>query len=239
MVILKDIPQGSLQWIMERLWRLTASEFKKVLTPKGKLSQSKTSIDYVYGLISSFGIDREELQELSGEMDDWEFKKWLSHYTGDSFAGNIHTQRGHEYEHEAIATLSERYEIDIQPIDMVVMGDCASGVVSCSPDGAIFEGGRMIAGGEVKNPCRKVYLQHVRSEVLPSDYELQVHGSMAVCDVDRWYFGSKFKNDPLFSQVVERSELTDTIQQGLLDFREFYAAEFKDSAEKLEKLRNA
>ena len=39
-MIILDMPQGSIDWIIARLWRLTASKLDPVITSTGKLSNS-------------------------------------------------------------------------------------------------------------------------------------------------------------------------------------------------------
>ena len=41
-------------------------------------------------LIAGLYIPVDELQKQSDEMDDWQLKDYLAHYTGDTFKGNKH-----------------------------------------------------------------------------------------------------------------------------------------------------
>ena len=239
-MIILNHPQGSIEWITARLWRLTASEMKRNITSTGKLSESQAAIENIDKLIA--GIDlANEIRTNPGriaDLDDWQLKKFMAHYNGDSFAGNIHTERGHDCEADAIAALSERIGAQVQDVGMVVMGDDPNGVVACSPDGLVWDAGRIVAGAEVKAPSLAVYYGHVAAGVLPDAYRHQVHAGMAICEVDTWHFGSYFRGKPLFYLEVRRDSFTDALAESLKRFREQYAERFALVQERLEALEN-
>jgi len=237
-MIILNTPQGSIEWITNRLWRLTGSELKSNITSAGSLSTSKAAMKSIDKLIAGIDLANEITQNPRKieEMDEWQLKRFMSHYNGDSFSGSLHTERGTECEPDAIAAMSEIIGTQIQDVGMCVMGEKINGVVACSPDGLVREGGRLIAGAEIKSPCLFGYYNHVIERELPEDYKLQVHAGMVICEVDLWHFGSYFQGKPLFHFPVKRDKFTDTLGKSLLEFRAIYAeryAKLKDGLEML------
>jgi hypothetical protein len=234
-----DIPQGSIEWITHRLWRLTGSELKSNITTTGSLSSSKAALKHIDKLIAGIDLANHLMTNrgLVDEMDDWQLKKFMSHYNGDSFSGSLHTDRGHECESDAIAAMSEIIGSQIQPVGMCIMGDDKNGVVACSPDGLDFRGGKLHAGAELKSPCLFNYYNHVAEGELPEDYKLQVHAGMAICEVERWHFGSYFAGKPLFYLEVKRDRFTDMVEKSLQQFREIYRDRYDQLQEKMAKLQ--
>lgn len=224
-MITLDLPQGSIDWIIARLWRLTASKLDPIILPSGKLSQSKAAIKAIDKMIAGLELANRLIQNphLLDDLDDRELVFLLAQYTGEKFAGNRHTQRGHDCEPDAIAALSEKIGCQVQPVGMVVMGDDPNGVVSCSPDGLIYGSvSRIKAGAEIKSPCLCNFYGHAVDGVLPAEYELQVHAGMAICEVDLWHFASYFAGKPLFHVEVKRSAFTDTLKESLESFKDLY-----------------
>ena len=237
-----NFPQCSIEWILARLPRLTASAAKANITATGKLSESQAamkSIDkMIAGLIFAQQVEADaELRTRLEGLDDWQLQNELAHYTGDKFKGNLHTLRGNEYEHEVMAELSERAGVQLSDVGMVLMGDDLSSKVSCSPDGAAFAGGQMIAGGEAKSPTLATYMGYIVEGGLPPEYASQVHFSMAVCDLEEWHFGAMFAGCPLHYQCVKRSKLTDAIAKSLVEFEQQYADRYDEVMNAMDKLR--
>ena len=141
------MPQGSIDWIIARLWRLTASKLDPVITSTGKLSNSIAATKAIDKLIA--GLEAANVFQanpgIADNMNDRELQLFLANYTGEKFSGNAHTERGHDCEPDAIAALSQILGTQIESVGMCVIGDDMSGVVSCSPDGLIYDGGKIIA----------------------------------------------------------------------------------------------
>jgi hypothetical protein len=235
-MIALDLPQGSIEWRTARLWRLTASNMGAVITSTGALSASKVSMSHIDKLIA--GIDLANLlnsqPERVADMTEWELTKFMSHYNGEKFSGSSHTERGNDCEADAIGALSAILGVQVVDVGMCIMGDSKNGVVSCSPDGIIHDSsGKFVAGTEVKSPCLCNYYRHVIDDVFPDDYKLQVHASMAICEVDTWHFGSFFTGKPLFHKVVKRSIYTEKIGESLLAFRSMYEERFHELTQKM------
>jgi len=238
-MIILDAPQGSLDWIIQRLFRLTASDLSANITSTGQLSKSKAALKSIDKLIAGFDLAhalKEHESEIS-EMDEWELKKFMANYTGDSFSGNIHTERGKELEPDAIAAMQDRIGRQIVDVGMCVMGDDPNGLVSCSPDGLIYKASLIDEGAEVKAPCLSTYLRFVREDILPPEHALQVHAGMAICEVDAWNFGAYFKGKPLFYKKVNRDSFTDKLGDTFEKFNALYRDQFSEVQTKIESLK--
>jgi hypothetical protein len=223
-MIIIDTEQGSTDWITARLWRLTGSALKPNITATGQLSKSQAAIAAIDKLIA--GLDaanemRTNPDAIAG-LDDYELQEWLSHYIGEKFSGNKHTRRGNDLEPDALAALQDRIGMQIDPVGMCIMGENQNGVVSCSPDGLIYQDGILVAGAEVKCPTLATYYGYLADGGLPDEYKLQVHASMAICEVDQWHFAAYFKGNPLFYVHVKRDAFTDVLEDSLQDFRAMY-----------------
>jgi hypothetical protein len=216
--------QGSTEWIISRLFRLTASNAAKFFTTKGVLSDSIAMREKVDNLIAGYSLGQ---LIQSGEVilpaDDRELQELIAHYTGDAFRGTLHTRRGHECEPLAIAALQERIGAEITSVGMVVHDN---NFTSCSPDGLVMDGEKIIAGAEVKAPSLGNYYGQIREGGLPPQYRLQVHLSMAICEVDAWHFGSFFKGHPIHYVRVEREKLTDTLAENIDKFAQIYSEQY-------------
>jgi hypothetical protein len=211
---------------------------KGVITATGALSTSKAAMKNIDKLIAGLDLANEIIRNPGriDAMDEWQLKNFMAHYTGDTFSGSIHTERGHECEPDAIAAMSEKIGTQIQDVGMCIMGENPNGVVACSPDGLVWEGGKLVAGVEAKAPCLSNYYHYVTEDELPEEYNLQVHAGMAICEVDLWHFCSYFRGKPLFHIPVKRDKLTDTLEKSLKEFRSIYAERYAKNQEKMAKL---
>jgi len=239
-MIIIDTEQGSTDWITARLWRLTGSALKSNITSTGQLSKSQAAIAAIDKLIA--GLDaanemRTNPDAIAG-LDDYGLQEWLSHYTGEKFSGNKHTRRGNDLEPDALAELQQRIGMQIDPVGMCIMGEHPNGVVSCSPDGLIYHDGILIAGAEVKCPTLDTFYGYLADGGLPDKYKLQVHASMAICEVDQWHFAAYFKGKPLFHEHVKRDKFTDTLHQSLQDFRAMYEERYWKISSVMNDLQN-
>ncbi len=234
-MIILDMPQGSIKWIANRLWRLTASTMKGSITATGALSRSEAALDKIDKLIAGQDVANMIAANpgIFDNMDDWQVQKWLANYTGEKFTGNLHTRRGNDCEPDALAAMAEKIKSEISEVGMCIMGNDINGVVSCSPDGHVYHGGRLVAGAEVKAPTLATYYGYVRHGGLPDDYKIQVHAGMAVCEVEKWHFGAYFAGKPLHYVCVQRDKFTDTLAKSLNEFSQLYADCYYKVTEKL------
>lgn len=214
----------------------------KCITPSGDLSGSQECINHIDRLIAGLElaqilIAKSKNGELDG-VDDWQLKRFMSHYVGDySFGGNHHTERGHDCEPDAIAAMSDAVGKQIHDAGLVIMGDDPNGVVSCSPDGLIYESGRVISGAEIKSPTLSKWLGHAVDAILPDEYKLQVHACMAICETDIWHFGSYFRGKPLIHVEAKRSRYTDALERSLIEFRGLYENRYYAIRQSIERIK--
>ena len=239
-MIILNHPQGSIDWITARLWRLTASEMKTTIAATGKLSRSAAATEYIDKLIANIELANIMLgqPEIINQMDDWRLKKFMATYNGDKFSGSNHTERGKDLEPDALAAMQDLIGSQLTDVGMCIMGDDPNGVISCSPDSLEYAGGKLVAGAEVKAPCLFKYFSHVAAGVLPDDYKLQVHASMVICEVDTWHFGSYFAGKPLFYVRATRDKFTDTLTESLNEFQGVYRERYDEVMAKIENLKN-
>jgi len=223
-MITLQMEQGSIEWLTARMWRLTASRMSSVITSTGKLSKSEAALGAIDKLIAGIDLANQitERADEIGELDERKLQGFIAHYTGDKFRGNLHTEHGHEHEPMAIEALEVATGFNISRAGLCIMGDEENGVVAGSPDGLIYFGDDLIAGCEVKSPCLATYYGHIADGVLPSEYRLQVHASMVICEVDSWHYASFFPGKPLFHLEVKRDDFTDTLAKSLGEFRAMY-----------------
>lgn len=199
-MIFHNHPQGSEKWMEARKGRATASEFKSIITP-AKAALSKSRIPY--------------MRKLARECvcsDPLEF------------IGNKYTDWGHTHEPIARDAFTESTGIEVHEVGFVQRVDGAP--LGCSPDGLIKDGNdNWIAGLEIKCPQPDKHVDHVLEGVLPDDYKVQVHGSMAVTGLSSWWFMSYFPGlNPLIIEV-KRDDYTEKVSAALEQFLKEYAEE--------------
>jgi hypothetical protein len=195
MIISENVEQGSDEWFSLRKGRATASQFKSILTPGGKIS--KSSQGYIQKLVRECVID-----------DPMEF------------IGNKFTDWGNDMEEEARLFFAKKMRLTGDEVGFVNRADGAP--IGCSPDWMIHPtekvSSKYSSGLEIKCPQVDKHVSHVREGVLPDEYKLQVHGSMAVTGLPYWYFMSYFPClNPLIIKV-ERDEFTDKVTAALDEF---------------------
>ena len=211
MRVFLDLQQGSEAWETARLGKPTASRFSDILTAKTcKLSASADK--YIDELIAeSWGLEEQVIPS-----------KWMD--------------RGTELEPLAREAFQIATGLRIVQVGFITRDDR---IVGCSPDamvlrddvdlerdasvdcrGVITNGHELFSAGvEIKCPKRSTHVGYFRRGVLPDEYTQQVHGGMAVTDLDQWYFWS-WTPGPIapFLLDVRRSEYTDKLSEALDDF---------------------
>lgn len=196
MKIHHDIIQGSDEWKRIRKGKPTASEFSRIITPaKGQLSSAAG--EYIDELIE---------QCYFPDLEAW--------------SGNYWTDWGKQFEPEAREALAAETGLDIAEVGFVVADD---GICGCSPDGLVFNpAGQIHTGAEIKCLRPKTHVGNVLRGVLPPDYKVQVHGSMAVCGADSWHFWEYVRGWKPLHIVVLRDEFTMKVERALETFVAMY-----------------
>ena len=210
MIVYKDIEQRSPEWYAIRRGVLTASKYSEVITPTGKLADSKRSHDFIRDLVIDCFIGENEHKNNAQRLLDRKF----------------HIQWGRD--HEDLAR--DWFRDNVMPVSSVGFVKWGNAIpVGCSPDGLIPAGGSSVdwqAGLEIKCPAPSNHVAYLEAGVLPKEYRLQVHGSMAVMGLDSWWFMSYYPQIRPFLLEVKRDDFTAKVEQSLRDFVDVYRAEF-------------
>ena len=207
MIIAKNVEQGSEEWHNLRKGRATASEAKSILTSTGALSKSR--IGYMRKLARECVCDDPLV-----------------------FMGNKHTEWGQEHENEARALFTEETCLNVREVGFCTREDK---IIGFSPDGLGLNG-EVIEGGiytpqdgdfglEIKCPGVDKHVCYVMDGVLPTDYKMQVHWSMAASGFRTWYFMSYFPGlNPLILKI-EADGFTEKVRLAQDEFLIEYAPE--------------
>lgn len=187
-----DFPQQSEEWENARRIRPTASRFSEIFTAK-KADLSASSEKLALEIITQ--------QRFRANPDP---VKWT---------GNANTDNGNEREAEAReafakATYPLAFERDDETKQTIIhqVGLCVEdhGFYACSPDGLIKDAaGNWIAGVEIKCPLSHTHMGYLLEKKLPDAYIQQVHGSMYVTGLRKWWFVSYFPSLPMLIIPIE------------------------------------
>ena len=163
------------EWWDAKRGKVSASHIADIMA-KGKGGKpSTTRRNYMTTLL---------LERLTGE-------------TEETFA-NAAMENGVEQEPVARAAYEAKHGLDV-----VQVGFIESQILQnfgASPDGLIEDDGLI----EIKCPSHGVHLEYLRSETVPRNYVLQIHGQMMCTDRAWCAFVSYDKSFPPHLQMVER-----------------------------------
>lgn len=197
MIIHPHTKQGSEAWFEARKGRPTASRFSDFITP-ARCDLSKGATNFALELISECFFPQHA-----------------------AFFGTPWTERGVDLEAEAREAYTDLTGFPVEQVGFITRDD---GVVGCSPDGLIksaYSG--YLRGLELKAPAPKTHVRYVYEGVLPDEYKLQVHGSMAITGLDEWSFFSYAPGVQPFHLVVQRDSYTEKLSATLDEFLHLYA----------------
>ncbi len=199
MRILDGIRQCSPSWWAARRGRVTASAMDRVLTAR-KAEPSKQQEAYILALI-----------------EDVKFQG--PNYFSESLINkppNTAIQDGIKREPEARRYLEFKLDCPIHQVGLIVHDN---NVISGSPDGLLTLPTGELVGCEIKSPqeaTQKGYLLDPGSLLL--QYKQQVHGSLIVSGLSRWYLLSYCPPlDPVLL-VVEPDKYTERLTDELVTF---------------------
>lgn len=207
MNIIKELTQGTPEWLRCRRGHPTASNFDKIVTA-AKCELSKTADSFINDLI--------------GETFAPDFEP--------EFQGNWLTRRGTEMEPQARLAFQVATGLDVEQVGFCIH---ANGILGCSPDGLIKEGGEYVAGLEIKCPAPGTHVGYVRTGGLPDTYKQQVHGSMIVTGLRQWHFWSYFPGMQPHHVLVTWDDYTNKMQASLLKFCDLYRNAYNETVNKL------
>lgn len=204
MKVHREFRQISPEWWDARRGKPSASNFKKIMTPKtGKLSSQAD--DYMDDLIA------ERVCLLP------------NYFTVLGRPISQDMQRGIDNEPEA-----RRYYEMLREVSVEEVGGCETddGRFWCSPDGLVG----MANGVEIKCPLLSTHIKYLRdNNALLEDYKCQVHGSLIVTGLPAWEILSYCPAAPQQGVLlrVEPDDFTKQLRIALEVFHEKYAATLK------------
>lgn len=199
-----DCDQRSPEWLQARLGIVTASEMDNLVSPK-----------------------KWEIKKGEGPAT-YLAKKLAEKWTGapiETFNGGA-MEQGTIKEGEAIPTFEWMLGVKVEKVGFVTTDD---GRVGCSPDGLIAVDGVM-GGFELKCPLVHTHAGYLIAGELPSDYSVQVQGSMLVTGAPWWKFVSFCRGFPPLILTVQRNEEQIAVLREAIDA---FNARFDAAYEKL------
>lgn len=192
MIAHTEYDQGSQPWIEAHAGIPTASEFKNLVTEKGKIRDWKTAMPKTY-------LFRKLAEAWGGPLPGF-----------SAYA----TEQGHFLEDKAIPMYELEYEVKVDRVAFCTTDD---GRIGCSPDGLIGDDG----GIEVKSLELPHHIEVLMDGILPAEYWAQVHGCMLVTGRPWWRFFAYRRNFPtLHLQINRDNEIQETLGDALRDFLE-------------------
>ena len=112
-IIVRDIPQGSDEWILMKRGVVSASNFGKIMGSTGKVSTSRDK--YMWKLLA---------EQMGDNMPNY-----TNAAMEEGTLNEEHARNWYEFEHDA----------DVEEVSFVYMDDTKR--VGCSPDGLVDDGG--------------------------------------------------------------------------------------------------
>lgn len=142
-----NIEQGTPEWYAIRAGKPTASGFDKILSPTGKPSTQADA--YANSLLAEI--------MAGGAVEEWEGNQW--------------TERGNEFEDEAVLFYEMQKDIEAEKVGFVTNHG-----VGCSPDRFVGEDGLL----EIKCPKASTQVKYLLNNKLESKYIPQIQGQLYV-----------------------------------------------------------
>ena len=150
-MIVHQVEQLSSEWHALRLGIPTTSEFKRIVTPGGKLSAQ--SADYMHRLLAEW--------ILAGPLDEDTFEtKWM--------------ERGRLLEDEAVRSYEFETERTTETVGFITTDD---GLIGCSPDRLIVGEPGLL---EIKCAAPQTHIGYMLTRAVDKDYYPQVQGQLLV-----------------------------------------------------------
>jgi hypothetical protein len=199
-----DLEQGSDEWFALRKGRLTASQYDKVFNQKTLRLNNATAIKHMDGMLAELYYKEKDLI---------------------TFKPSWAMERGTRLEEVARIDFELREGIEVNEVGFVT-NEAFGDHIGCSPDGLV-DGGK--GGIEIKCPLPATHIKYHREGVLPKEYRAQVHGCMAVCDADYWWFTSFCPNIKDFTLKIYKDEYTSSLAQTLKEFNQLFAQRLSET----------
>lgn len=191
MQIIRDVEQGSQEWLDLRCAIVTCSELNSLLVNgKGPGGFGAGAITYMDTLIG---------ESFTGEV-------------AGGWSGNAHTERGHELEPMADDLYKERTGNDTERVSIILNHG-----VGYSPDYIIGDNGLT----EIKTKLPKYQVSVILADEIPKEHVAQCQGGLWVSEREWIDFISFWPGMPLFVKRVYRDEeMISRIESRVKDFYE-------------------
>lgn len=154
MKIIKDLVQGSPEWLQARVGKVTMSNLHRIITPAKGMPSAQQD-----------GYMNEMIAELF--------------YGGplDTFVSPA-MQDGTNYEEEAARIYSVENDVELEKIGFVTNDE---ETIGCSPDRFIVGTKKAV---EIKVPLPKTHVGYLRTKEIDADYRCQLQGQLWICELD-------------------------------------------------------
>lgn len=169
-----ELIQGSDAWLALRCGTLTASEMKKIITPKLKIADNADTRAHVYELAFQRITNFVEPQYVSDAM--------LRGQTDESYAR-------HEYDSQIAKVKQVGF----------VTNDRWGFTIGYSPDGLVGDDGAL----ECKSRCGKYHVQTIANDEVPEEFVMQVQTALLVTEREWIDFVSYCGGLPMYVKRVE------------------------------------
>jgi len=173
-----DCKQGSWEWFKERRGRPTASEFDKIITAGGKISQQRW--EYMGRLIAEKIFERQVKEDAS----------------------TFWTERGKSFEQEAADTYEKMTGFTLEKVGFITTDD---GLVGCSPDRLVTCNDGKHRALEIKVPTPWKHMVYTLFGP-GTDYFVQMQGQMYVAELDEVDFFSYNPGMPSSVYTMKRND---------------------------------
>ena len=176
MQIIREVEQGSADWLALRLGIPTASEFDCLLVNgKGEAGFGAAAFTYMDQLIG---------ERITGEA-------------ADPFQGNRHTERGHELEQVARDLHMATYDLPTELVGIILNNGAGY-----SPDALVGNDGLI----EVKSKLPKFQVGVILANEVTKDHVAQCQGGLWLAEREWIDFVSYWPGMPLFVKRAYRDE---------------------------------
>lgn len=214
-----DIYQGTDEWLKLRMGVLTASEFKKIITPANlKLSSSQDAKTHYDDILSQRIDPTLQYNYMSDDM-----------------------LRGHEDEPYAIEAYKKAYLPEgqkVKPCGFITNTKCG-GVLGYSPDGLIGDDGQLETKSKTPKLQTKTILDHIirrSKDLIPSENMIQCQTGLFVSERKWVDFVSFCNGHPMICINVEPiNEYQDAINEAAIHFEKILKENMEKYLEAVEK----
>ena len=196
-----DVEQGSVEWLLLRSTMPTASEFDALVSPLGKVRTGEGPATYLAKKVA----------------EAWQGGPLPSFSSYATEQGTILESA------DAVPWFEFEFNTTVRRVGFITTDD---GKCGCSPDGLLDDD----CGLEIKAPQAHTHTRYLLDGVLPSDYVLQVQGSMFVTGFKRWKFLSWRRGFPPLLLTIERDE---KIQAAIREALDAFNVKFAEAMAKM------